>query len=270
MARHATFPTEAMPVKFVTRVAIAAVIALLVVSCSTARAEHPGALWAVVRACILNSRITGSSWPCLHVDRMAGYVVVGDPRRRTQVLVTPTVRISGIESPALLTRGAANYWRAAWSARSWLDRRAGRTLAAEDVGLAVNSVPGRTQDELHIHLDCLRPSVRLAIDASLAEVSEAWSEPPMPLIGDHRYRARWLAQVDLQTVDPFKLLAADPAVGGDRSLWTMVMVAAHRPSGEQGFVLLSHHADYAAHDLAAGEELLDHRCAALTGRLPPR
>ena len=242
---------------------VGAATALLLSSCTTVSAEHPGALWAVVRACVLDRRVTGSPWPCLYVDRRAGYVVVGDPRRRTQVLVTPTVRIAGIESPGLLSGNGPNYWRAAWLARRWLDRRAGQAIPMDDVGLAVNSYPGRTQDELHIHLDCLRPSVRRTIDVSLAGVSDRWAELAVPLTHGHRYRARWLARAELQTADPFQLLAADPAVGGARGLWTLVMVAAHRPSGEQGFVLLSHRTDYATHDWAAGEELLDHHCTAL-------
>ena len=127
----------------------------------------------------------------------------------------------------------------------------------------MNSVPGRTQDELHIHLDCLRPSVRRAVDASLPDVGDRWAELAAPLTHGHRYRARWLAEGELETTDPFQLLAADPVVGRDRGLWTLVMVAAQRPSGEQGFVLLSHRTDYATHDLAVGEELLDHHCTAL-------
>ena len=242
---------------------VAAATALMLNSCTTPNAKHPGALWAVVRACVLDRRITGSPWPCLYVDRRAGYVVVGDPRRRTQVLVMPTVRIAGIESPGRLSGGGPNYWGAAWSARPWLDRRAGRIVPMDEVGLAVNSVPGRTQDELHIHLDCLHPSVRRTIDASLASVSDRWAELAAPLIHGHRYRARWLARAALQTTDPFQLLAADPVVGPDRGLWTLVMVAAQRPSGEQGFVLLSHRTDFATHDLAVGEELLDHQCAVL-------
>ena len=105
--------------------------------------------------------------------------------------------------------------------------------------------------------------MRRALDASLPDVSDRWAELAVPLIHGPRYRARWLARDELQTTDPFQLFAADPAVGSDRGLWTLVMVAAQRPSGEPSFVLLSHRTDYATHDWAAGEELLDHHCTAL-------
>lgn len=228
-----------------------------------AHTAHRGALWAVVRGCLLDSRVTGSPWPCLSVDHQDGVVVLPDPKRPTQVLVTPTIHVSGIESRQLLNPSAPNYWRAAWSARTWVSRRARRTIRDNNVGLAVNSMFGRTQDELHIHLDCLRPSVRRVIDHHLAAVVESWAELPLPLVRGHRYRARWLPLDALITTNPFQLLAADPEALSDRSAWTLVMLAAQRPSGERGFVLLSHKADPGIRDLAAGEELLDHRCSAL-------
>lgn len=229
---------------------------------------HSNALWTVVRACTLNSRVTGAPWPCLAVDRRRGFTVIADPKRPTQLLVTPTTRVTGIESAALMAPGVPNFWWLAWSSRAWLDRRAQRAVPPDDVGLAVNSVPGRTQDQLHVHIDCLRPSVRRAIDADLADVSETWADVSTPLFHGHRYRGRWMAKDALQSTDPFRLLFEDPEVGNDHSVWTLVMVAAERPSGGAGFVLLSHKADLASHDLAAGEELLDHRCGILRAGRP--
>ena len=226
------------------------------------------ALWIVVRACVLDSHVTGSPWPCLSMNRLGTVAVIGDPKRRTQVLVTPTLHVAGIESPWLLTSTAPNYWRAAWAERSWLTRRARQAVPDADVGLAVNSLAGRTQDQLHIHLDCLRPSVRRAIDDHLVEVGERWAALPTVLTHRHRYRAMWLREDKLSTAEPFHLLAADPSTGGDLSAWTLVLAPASRPSGERGFVLLSHKADAAEDDLGAGEELLDHGCKGLRVAVP--
>ena len=232
----------------------------LLAGCVTGRR---GALRAVVQGCTLDSRVTGSPWPCLAIDRARTFVVVPDPKRRSQVLWAPTARIAGIESPQLLAAGAPDAWSQAWAARRWLDRRTGRRLGDEQVGLAVNSRPGRTQDQLHIHIDCLRPSTRRAVDAAVGGVAERWGDLPTPLFRGRRYRARWLPADELPVRDPFRLLAEDPDVGGRLAEWTLVMVAAARPTGERGFVLLSHRADPADGDLGAGEELLDHRCAVL-------
>lgn len=102
-----------------------------------------------------------------------------------------------------------------------------------------------------------------AVDADLAGIGDGWAELPTPLVRAHRYRATWLAQDALASTDPFHVLAADPVVGSELADWTLVMIVAHRPSDARGFVLLSHKADPANHDLAAGEELLDHGCSAL-------
>ena len=223
------------------------------------------ALWAVVRICTWDQRLVKSPWPCLAVDSERGFVLIPDLQRRSQVLYAPTDRITGIESPKLLAPAASNDWAQAWVSRDWLARRLRLKVADPDVGLAINSVPGRTQDQLHIHIDCLRPSVRRAVDADLDEVRDTWRELATPLFTDHRYRARWLAAPALPTTDPFRLLAADPATGGGLADWTLVMVAAVRSTGAPGFVLLSHKADLGRDDLGAGEELLDHRCAVLHG-----
>ena len=246
----------------------AAASAVLFLSSSIAYALPRDALWAVVRACVLDSRVTGSSWPCLSMDRLRTVAVIGDPKRRTQVLVTPTLHVAGIESPWLLSSEAPNYWRAAWAARGWVTRRARQAVPDADVGLAVNSLAGRTQDQLHIHLDCLRPSVRRAIDDYLAEVGERWAALPTVLTHRHSYRAMWLPEDKLSTAEPFHLLAADLATGGDLAAWTLVLAPARRPSGERGFVLLSHKADAAEEDLGAGEELLDHGCKGLRVAVP--
>ena len=128
---------------------------------------------------------------------------------------------------------------------------------------------GRTQGQLHIHIDCLRSTVRRIVHADLAGVGDSWADLPTPLMRGHRYRARWLAYDALQTTDPFRLLAQDPAVG-DRADWTLVVVTAHRPSGERGFVFLDHRAERAIFHLATGEELLDHRCSGPPSSAPDR
>jgi CDP-diacylglycerol pyrophosphatase len=70
--------------------------------------------------------------------------LIKDINGATQLLLLPTARVSGIESPALLERGALNYFAAAWQARSYLDKLAGRTPARDAVALAINSASGRT------------------------------------------------------------------------------------------------------------------------------
>src|SRR5690349_5891005 len=76
----------------------------------SAAADHPHALWHVVHGlCLTDQRIIGDPVPCLEVDVRKGYAVAPDPGHRTQVLLVPTARLPGIESPRLLEPGKVNY-----------------------------------------------------------------------------------------------------------------------------------------------------------------
>jgi CDP-diacylglycerol pyrophosphatase len=238
-----------------------AVLALLVSARPLANAAGASdALWHVVHGlCVPDSKLSGAAAPCTKVDLGQGYAIIGDLQHPTQVLLVPTVRITGIEDPKLIEPGAPNYWALAWENRSLVERRARRTLARADVGLVVNSALSRTQNQLHIHLDCLRADVAESVAAHTGSIGETWRPLDVDLAG-RRYWARWVPAADLPDKDPFKLLAELPTARADMSRQTLAMVGAVSPEGEAGFILLSHSADEAAADRALGEDLLDHSC----------
>jgi CDP-diacylglycerol pyrophosphatase len=256
------------PINVVARawVAIAGAIALASVTLvgSSASADHPGARWRVVHGlCLRDMAISGVPAPCLAVDRQEGYAVVPDLSHRTQVLLVPTTRLGGIESPQVLAPDAVNYWQAAWEARRWVERRARRPLTRDKVGLAINSVFSRSQSQLHIHVDCVRPEVRRALIDSDAAIGAAWRPLPFPLAG-RWYKARRLAGEDLGQRNPFELLArGDPAARRRMPLETLAVIGATFPDGSPGFYLLSDHVDLLRGDTGFAESLLDHSCAVL-------
>jgi CDP-diacylglycerol pyrophosphatase len=225
--------------------------------------ENPDALWRVVHdLCVTDRMLTGLSAPCLAVDRKRGFAVVPDPNTRSQVLLVPTARVAGIESEALLTPGSPNYWAYAWEARVYVARRARRPMPRDTVGMAVNSVFGRTQRQLHIHVDCVRRSVRDALAAHQAIITHAWSLFPY-IVVNHRYEVMRLDGEDLGSRDPFKLLAnSDPAARADMGAQTLVVVGATF-DGAPGFVVLAGHGGRTENPEGAGEDLLDHGCAVL-------
>ena len=190
-----------------------------------------------------------------------GWAVLKDRRGKTQFLLIPTARVTGIEDPAVLAPDAPNWWQAAWSARGYVMARAGRELPRDALSLAINAPTGRTQDQLHIHVDCLREDVRDALRARAASVGEAWAPLGVPLAG-HDYRARRLDGAELGANDPFRLLAAAPGVGAaGMADETLVVVGASFAGGVPGFLLLADRVDLAAGDRGNGEELQDHDCA---------
>ncbi|HLZ83928.1 MAG TPA: CDP-diacylglycerol diphosphatase [Caulobacteraceae bacterium] len=242
----------------------AAALGSVILTGSPAAADHPNALWRVVHGlCLRDMAISGRPIPCLAVNRQEGYAVVPDLRRRTHVLLVPTVRLGGIESPQILSPGAVNYWQAAWEARRWVERRAGRPIPRDRLGLAINSVLSRSQNQLHIHVDCVRPDVRRALIENEAQIGAAWKPLPVPLAG-RRYKARRLAGEDLGQRNPFVLLArGDPAARRRMPLETLAVIGATFADGSPGFYLLSDHTDVLRGDSGFAEGLLDHDCAVL-------
>jgi CDP-diacylglycerol pyrophosphatase len=114
---------------------------------------------------------------------------------------------------------------------------------------------------LHIHIDCIRPSVRAALAANLPEVKAVWTPFPVPLAG-HTYQAIRINQETLDGVNPFHVLAdGDPGARADMGMHTLVVVGETFADGTAGFVLLDDRANAATGDRASGEELQDHSCS---------
>jgi len=245
-----------------------AIVALLglayVLTPPSAGAANPNALWHVVHdLCRVDMKISHLAAPCLEYDRRGGFAALKDLKGKTQVLMIPTARVTGIESPKLLAPGGPNYWQAAWDARRFFEKRAGQEVPREDIGLAINSMFGRSQNQLHIHIDCVRADVQSALRKNARRIGRHWSDLGVDLAG-RRYRAMRLDGADLGERDPFELLAkGDPAARADMGLETLVVIATGSDDKEPGFVLLSHRADLARGDRAAGEDLLDHGCTVL-------
>lgn len=195
------------------------------------------------------------------------YVVLKDRDGRYQYLVLPLARIAGIESPALLAPGAPNYFADAWTARLYVEAALHRHLPRDALSLVVNSAYGRSQNQLHIHVDCIRPSVHDALQRMLPSLTEQWRPLPMPLPPDgHAYQARWVAGETLQ-VNPFKSLAAVLPTG-DRMAWhSLVVLGAHSPAGKPGFILLSGRVDQRGDDRGNGDHLQDFTCT-IADRFP--
>lgn len=226
----------------------------------TARAADQSALWHIVHdRCVPDEQSKQDPAPCASVDLAHGYAVLKDRDGATQFLLIPTARVSGIEDPAILAPGAPNYWDAAWQARHDVEQRAGHALPRDALSLAINSPSGRTQDQLHIHVDCLRQDVRAALAQHQAEVGPQWSAFPVPLAG-HHYRAMRLTGAELGATNPFRLLATG-VPQAEMGQHTLVLAGATFAAGQPGFLLLDDQVDLAAGDRGSGEELQDHDCA---------
>lgn len=216
----------------------------------------PNALWTIVHdQCVADEQQHHDPAPCAKVDLDQGYVVFKDSVGAHQYLLMPTERIAGIESPELLAADSRNYLADAWAARSFVEQRAGGTIGRDWMSLAINAAVARSQNQLHIHLDCLRADIHDALAS--ASIGPAWAPLPMPLAGAS-YWAVGVPGAEL-SANPVTMVA-DGLQGArsDMGLYNLVVVGAGDVDGQPGFVILANRADGSNGPVAGGELLQDH------------
>ncbi len=244
---------------------LAAVVAAWTLVPTSAQAENPSALWDIISGkCVPHEQAERDPSPCSVVDIAngvaKGYVVLKDRDGNTQFLLMPTARISGIEDPQILDPDATNYFDEAWRERYFVEERLGTPVPRNAMTLAINSMTGRSQNQLHIHIDCIRPDVKAILDANLDKVVGVWTPFPIPLAG-HAYRSIRITNDTLADANPFRILAdQDPAASADMGHHSLVVVGATFPDTGDGFVLLDTKTDIPHGNFASGEELQDHSC----------
>jgi len=242
--------------------------ALFLLTAPSARAEDPDALWKIIdNRCVPDQVQHATPAPCMLVDLNGGvehgYVLLKDRDGATQILLMPTAKITGIESPAILAPDATNYFAQAWLALPRLDALAKRSLPRDDVSLAINSISGRSQNQLHIHIDCISAEVRDSLRQYASEIGDNWAPLRVKLAG-HQYLAMRLFGGQLTERNPFRLLADGvPGAAADMGHQTLVVTGIVLADGSPGFILLADHADPATGDRGSGEELQDHACRGL-------
>jgi len=245
-------------------------LALAVASCATPRLRlpiHPNgeALWRIIHEqCVPDQHDHNQPAPCAVVSIAEGedngFVVLKDRNGPAQYLLMPTAKITGIEDPALLESTATNYFARAWEMRNLVEARLGRPLGELQIAIAVNSAFGRSQDQLHLHIDCLDRDVGVALRQANIATTGAWTDHAIELKG-HQYHARWLDAAALATTSPFQLLADTiPGARAEMGRWTIALIGARGRDGSPGFYVLVGRANPALRDNGAAEELQDHRC----------
>jgi CDP-diacylglycerol pyrophosphatase len=206
---------------------------------------HRTALWQIVRACVANTKLTGSPFPCLEVN-LAGGEELGDvvvrPPLSDDTILSPTRRIPGVEDPFLQSPEAPNYFDAAWRARTFLKDADGQAPERDAIALFVNSAAQRTQDQLHIHMGCLVPYARRTLAAAAPKVPMgAWAQIG-PVVPHTMFWAYRIPGTELANVNPFRL-AAEELAGKTRGPGDLtVAVAGMRVAGDDEFLILASYA----------------------------
>ena len=245
-------------------VVTAAILALAGIGAWYYATRNPNALWQIVsERCVPEARSGAGKNACAKVDLNNGYVILKDRNGIGQYLLIPTRRIEGIESPDLVEVGAHNYWRDAWNERDYVEQAIGSRLKPGEIGLAVNSASGRSQNQMHIHIDCMRPDVVATLGTMRNAIAAQWGDLPT-LLSWHHYRARLITDATLSDTDPFQVLSGDLRERGESMAdQSLLLTATTLADGKPGFILLN--GRVRPGDNASAEELLDHACSLAKG-----
>lgn len=234
----------------------------------TARSEPPDPSsrerlrFIVQEQCVPHWRAAHDPAPCVSVEvdgrgpAPPGYAVLADRKGGAHFLLIPTQTIRGVESPEARAPGALNFFDAAWQSRGVLTGVVGHPVPRAAVGLAVNQRRSRSQDQLHIHISCVRESVWRALHEQADGIGAAWA--PLEIAG-YRYQALRIMGERPGSANPFELLAGR-LPGAEKSSmeqFTLLLSGMDFSQGP-GFVLL------AGSDVPGAELMLDPKCALAT------
>jgi CDP-diacylglycerol pyrophosphatase len=254
---------------------LSAAFALICLAVAYIATKNDGStLWRLVHEqCLPNQTTHGEPTPCTRVDvsegEQRGYVILKSRNGDNKYLLIPTASISGVESPALLQGNAPNYFGSAWQSRTLLEAGAQRQLPRDVMSLAVNSAFGRSQEQLHIHIDCLKPEVRDLLRQHLTAINDQWTAFPVLLQG-RSYRVMRLHDAELGQSNPFLILADDvrrsldtpnsTEIATEMGRHTLVLAGITFEDGVPGFILLDDRAELWSLDRGHGEDLQNHSC----------
>ena len=191
---------------------------------------NPNSLLEAMRHCLKAHH--GNKLPhyCKYVAKDFVVIKPNSPHH----LLVPTTTITGVEDPKLLPPKHP-YWKYAWNeAKRYVPRH-----RPYQIGLAINSKHGRSQNQLHIHIACIKKTVSDALHH--AKISSKWSHRIK--LDNHYFYAIHVKSLDKP--DPFQVV--HQKVGAKMQDQTIVVTGA---SG--GFYIL----DGRGH----GEALLDKSC----------
>ncbi|MFO1082537.1 MAG: CDP-diacylglycerol diphosphatase [Reyranellaceae bacterium] len=220
-------------------------------SCS-ALPKPPDTLRTLARCC---AESLASNPSCRQADPRQAWVLLKDnsPRKPLSWLIVPAAPVTGIEDPAALRSPVADFFQDGFALAQ---RFPGRPAA--DTALAVNSQPGRTQNQLHIHISCVRPAVKQALDAVAVP---AWPAAPRAVALPPKGSVYEAVRVDglAGPLSPFRLVQERPGVrnGGAAAMGEQTIAVVGTATPGQYIVLNRRGTPDRP---AEAEELLDQRC----------
>lgn len=214
-------------------------------------------LWKVVGGqCVPNQRDQGTPAPCTTVDFQKRYAVLKDIVGRAQYLLIPTDRVPGIESAEILYGGAPEYWVGAWDAGRYVDAKLGKKLAANQLGLEINSSAQRSQNQLHIHVDCMRADIAKALALHRTDEPGQWN---WSTLDGSRYRVTRVMSLS-DGDNPFRVVQRSLDPQQTMGAQTILVTGAGPDAARDGWLIVNSGRDVEG-GTGTAEGLLDHACS---------
>jgi CDP-diacylglycerol pyrophosphatase len=222
----------------------------------------PDALRQIVQdQCVLNWQQHQNPSPCERVfladpkEGRSGYAVIADSKGGAHYLLVPTQTMAGTDGGELLDPDLPNYFAEAWHSRDLITQFVGHAVPRSAIGLAVNTAHTRSQNQFHIHIDCLRRDVVESLRASAERMTEVWS--PIDVAGS-TYQGMRISAEGLDGSNPFELLSGlTPDMRHHMGEYTLVAAGMQFKNGP-GFILLTATGP-------TGELLMDSSCTVAGG-----
>jgi CDP-diacylglycerol pyrophosphatase len=212
-------------------------------------APPPNSLWSLAQCCV---RSLQSNRSCRYYSKTGEYIILKDNSRvkPDAYLIIPTTKVTGIDDPHIFALPVADFWAYGWrQAQIYLKK------PAADTALAINSKYGRTQNQLHIHISCVRRDVAGALAENEQNIGDHPAKPFEIRLGPQKNVYRVVKVTSLVTTSPFALAAAMPGARSDMAEQSIAVIGSRTP-GVLYVLDTYHHGS----NPGAAEELLEQFC----------
>ena len=219
------------------------------------RSKDPfNALWLLAQSCKGDRSCSNA---CGSSDPTDQYVIVKDFRWRKNhaYLIIPSTEMTGIESTEIFNEPFVSLWEHGWEVSKQCPGQ-----PAVHTGLAINSKCARTEEQLHIHISCVRSEVQQCLEDKdkKGEISSAPTRPSKFDVGPgcNTYQVVKVGSLT-GNESPFKVVQHFPGVS-DRNMGEQSIAVVGSATPHKYFVLNTyHHGD----NLGGAEELLNQDCS---------
>jgi CDP-diacylglycerol pyrophosphatase len=190
---------------------------------------------------------------CMYYSAAHKFVIIkdNDPQKPDAYLIVPTDPVKGIEDPQIFLAPVVDFWDYGWNEAERYIKQ-----SPDNTGLAINSAHGRTQNQLHIHISCVIPSVAAILASNDANIGSDPTHPWPQSLGPHGNPYEVMRVKSLATNGgPFTLVKMFPQAEGHMGDQSIAVIGS-KTAGVY-YVLDTY---FHGPNLGAAEELLNQTC----------